>query len=61
MYIIIIIIITIIVPTPTLVGREELYTQLGFFCSFNFGRSIYSSKRIVNCMIKNPVQRRIRN
>ena len=33
----------LVVPTPTLVGREELYTQLGFFCSVNFGRSIYSS------------------
>ena len=33
---------TFIVPTPLLVG-EELYTQLGFFSSVNFGRSIYSS------------------
>ena len=31
----------LIVPTP-LVGKE-LYTQMGFFCSVNFGRSIYSS------------------
>ena len=22
---------------------KELYTQMGFFCSVNFGRSIYSS------------------
>ena len=32
-----------IVPTPLFSGEEELYTQLGFFCSVNFGRSIYSS------------------
>ena len=25
-----------IVPTPTLVGREELYTQLGFFLFSQF-------------------------
>ena len=50
----------LIVPTPTLVGMEELYTQLVFFCSFNFGRSIYSY-RIVSGIIKKPVQRRIRN
>ena len=31
----------IFVPTP-LVG-EELYTQIGLFCSANYGRSIYSS------------------
>ena len=24
-------------------GGEKLYTQMGFFCSVNFGRSIYSS------------------
>ena len=33
----------IIVPTPLEGGGEELYTQMGFFCSVNFGRSIYSS------------------
>ena len=26
-----------IVPTPSLVGREKLYTQMVFFCLFNFG------------------------
>ena len=29
-----------IVPTPL---EEEIYTQMGFFCSVNFRRSIYSS------------------
>ena len=28
------------VPTPTLVAREELYTQMGFFLFRHFGRSI---------------------
>ena len=35
--------VSIFVPTPHEGGAEELYTQMGFFCSVNFGRSIYSS------------------
>ena len=50
----------IIVPTP-LVGGGELYTKLVFFCSVNFGRSIYSSQRNVSGIIKKLVQRRIQN
>ena len=50
----------IFVPTP-LVGGEELYTQMGFFCSVNFGRSIYSSQRNVSGINKKLVQRRIQN
>ena len=39
---------------------EERYT--GFFlCSDNFDRSIYSSYRVVSGIIKNPLERRIRN
>ena len=34
---------------------------MGFFCSDNFGRSIYSSQRNVSGIIKKLVQRRIRN
>ena len=50
-----------IVPTPLVGGGEELYTQMGFFCSVNFGRSIYSSQRNVSGIIKKLVQRRIQN
>ena len=46
---------------PTCGGGEELYTQMGFFCSVNFGRSIYSSQRNVSGIIKKLVQRRIHN
>ena len=35
---------------------EELYTQMGFFCSVNFGRSIYSSYRNVSGIIKRLLQ-----
>ena len=51
--------LTIIVPTP--LEGEGLYTQMGFFCSDNFGRLIYSSLRNVSGIIKKLVQRRIRN
>ena len=46
---------------PTCGGGEELYTQMGFFCSVNFGRLIYSSQRNVSGIIKKLVQRRIQN
>ena len=45
---------------PLLRG-EELYTQMGFFCSVNFGRSIYSSKRVETGIIRKLVQCRMRN
>ena len=40
---------------------EELYAQMGFFCSVNFGRSIYSSQGNVSGIIKKLIQRRIQN
>ena len=46
---------------PTLLRGEELYTQMVFFCSDNFDRSIYSSYRVVSGIFKQPVQRRIWN
>ena len=42
-------------------GGGGLYTQMGFFCSVNFGRSIYSSQRNVSGIIKKLVQRSIQN
>ena len=50
---------TIIVPT--LLRGEELYTQMGFFCSVNFDRSIYSLYRVASGINKKPLQRRIWN
>ena len=47
----------IIVPTP-LVGGGIIYLN-GFFCSDNFGRSIYSSQRNVSDIVKKLVQLRI--
>ena len=46
---------------PSSGGGEELYTQMGFFCSVNFGRSIYSSYRVETGIIRKLVQRRIWN
>ena len=48
-----------VVPTP-LVGGGTIYSN-GFFCSVNFGRSIYSSQRNVSGIIKKLIQRRIQN
>ena len=50
---------SLIVPT-SLVGGGTIYSN-GFFCSVNFGRSIYSSSRNVSGIIKKLVQRRVRN
>ena len=49
------------IPTPLVGGGEELYTQMGFFCSVNFGRSIYSWRRNLSGIIKKMVKRRIQN
>ena len=43
---------------PILSRREELYTQVHFFCSDNFDRSIYLSFRVVIGITRKPVQRR---
>ena len=45
---------------PQLWG-EQLYTQMDFFCSVNFGRSIFSSQRNVSGTIKKLVQLRFQN
>ena len=50
---------TFFVPNP-LVGEGTIYSN-GFFCSINFGRSIYSSWRNMSSIIKKLIQRRIRN
>ena len=43
----------------TLLRGEELYTQMGFFCSVNFRRSIYSLWRFETGIIRKLLQRRI--
>ena len=50
----------LIFPAP-LVGGGTIYSNVFFFCSVNFGRSIYSSQRNVSGIIKKLVQRRIQN
>ena len=45
---------------PHLWGGGTIYSN-GFFCSVNFGRSIYSSQRNKSGIIKKLVQRRIQN
>ena len=52
--------LTSLIFRPLLNG-EELYTQIGFYCSDNFGRSIYSSYRVESEIIRKLVQRRIWN
>ena len=46
---------------PPHLWGEELYTPMDFFCSVNFGRSIYSLQRKVSGIIKKLFQRRIQN
>ena len=52
--------VLLIVPTPTLVGREELYTQMGFFVQ-SILADRYNHRRVVSGIIRKPVKRRIRN
>ena len=46
---------------PHFSGEGGTIHSTGFFCSVNFGRSIYSSHRIVIGIVKKHIQRRKRN